>query len=140
MFGKLFAKKKATKPTKPKKADVVITLDYITAAGQKKYDEFDKFSLRMGDLGLDVDTSEFSGDEGAIYYKYEDEKKDIEIFVTVGVNVKINRNYETTIDYFDYSVDAHFDEETFVVDGGKKPEKVLAEVERLIAKAKAMQD
>lgn len=94
----------------------------------------------MGDLDLDVDTSEYSGDEGAIYYKYEDEKNDIEIFVTVGVNVKINRNYETTIDYFDYSVDAHFDEETFVVDGGKKPEKVLAEVERLIAKAKAMQD
>tara|TARA_Y100000389_G_C17231220_1_gene398257 strand:+ start:280 stop:702 length:423 start_codon:yes stop_codon:yes gene_type:complete len=139
MFGKLFGKKKATKPKKPKKADVVITVDYITAAGQKKYDEFDKFSLRMGDLGLGVDTSEFSGDEGAIYYKYEDEKNYIEIFVTVGVNVKINRNYETTIDYFDYSVDAHFDEETFVVDGGKKPEKVLAEVEKLIAKAKAMQ-
>ncbi len=49
-------------------------------------------------------------------------KNDIEILVTVGVNVKINRNYETTIDYFDYSVDAHFDEETFVVDGGKTGE------------------
>jgi hypothetical protein len=139
MFGRLFGKKKATKPKKPKKADLVITMDYITATGKKKYAEFDKFFLRMDDLGLDLDTSEYNGDEGAIYFNYEDEKNDIEIYVTVGVNVKFNRNYETTIDYFDYSVEAHFDEETFVIDGGKKPEKVLAEVEKLIAKAKAMQ-
>ena len=141
MFGKLFGKKKATKPTKPKKADVVISVDYITAAGQKKYDAFDKFSTQMGNLGLEVITRDYDGnDEGAIYYEYEDEKNDIEIVVYVGLNVKHNRNYESTLDYFDYSVEASFAEEEFNFNGGKKPDKVLAEVEKLVAKAKAMQD
>ena len=136
MFGKLFGKKKTEKP---KKADVVVKVDYVTATGQKKFEEFDKFSNRMGDLGLEVNTSEFFGDEGGIEYTYFDELNHIEIYVSVGLHPKHNKDYESTIDYFTYSVVANFDEDQYAVDGGKKPDKVLAEVERLIAKAKAMQ-
>ena len=135
MFGKLFGKKK---PEKPKKADVVISVDYITATGQKKFEEFDKFSNRMGDLGLDVDTSEFFGEEGGIDYTYIDELNHIEIYVSVVLHPKHNKDYESTIDYFDYSVEAIFDEDQYAVDGGKKSEKVLAEVERLMEKAKTI--
>jgi hypothetical protein len=135
MFGKFFGKKKIEKP---KKVDVVITVDYITATGQKKYDEFDAFSTRMGELGLNVDTSEYEGGEGGISYTYRDDENHIEIDVDVGVNVKHNREYHSTIDYFDYSVEAIFDEDQYAVDGGKKPEKVLAEVERLMKKASAI--
>ena len=135
MFGKLFGKKKQEKP---KKADVVISVDYVTATGQKKFEEFDKFSNRMGDLGLDVDTSEFFGEEGGIDYTYIDELNHIEIYVSVSLYPKHNKDYESTIDYFVYSVEAIFDEDQYAVDGGKKSEKVLAEVERLMEKAKAI--
>ena len=135
MFGKLFGKKKTENP---KKADVVIKVDYITATGQKKYDEFDAFSTRMGELGLVVDTSEFFGEEGGIEYTYFDEVNHIEIYVGVSLYPKHNKDYESTIDYFEYSVEAIFDEDQYSVDGGKKPEKVLAEVERLMDKAKAI--
>lgn len=130
MFKTLFGK------AKPKHTDIVISVDYITPIGQKKYDEFNKFSLKMGDLGFTVDTSEYDGDEGALYYRYIDNEHGIEIDVCVGVNIKHNRDYETTIDHFDYSVEAVFaEEDNFVLDGHKSSRKVLESVERLIDKA-----